>query len=172
MLPATEQLAGANCVGGLEVNINFSNAEDRTAILQAGNKLGWTPAVKTDSLTVHQNKLTVTNSLLEIHVEGSLLPFELVAMSTKTKERYKHCYLRYKFYDRGEYCVELVLVLITLCCYLAPVVSKPYPITSLKGNKAFYKIFHSSRAELTNTETLKWFVVVVRCLLKCLHLKA
>jgi len=39
VLPATEQLAGANCVGGLEVNISFSSAEDRMAILQAGTKL-------------------------------------------------------------------------------------------------------------------------------------
>ena len=154
MLPATEQLAGSNCVGGLEMNISFSSAEDRMAILQAGTKLGWTPAVKgiaTDTLAVTQ---AMSTSLLEIHVEGSLLPVELVAMSAKTKERYKLCYVRYKFYDRGKYSNTYYCCSSSWC--LAPVVSKPYPITSLKENKAFYKIFHSSRAELTNTDTLKW----------------
>ena len=105
VLPATEQLAGANCVGGLEVNISFSSAEDRMAILQAGTKLGWTPVVK-GITTVTVTQATSTTSLLEIHVEGSLLPVELVAMSAKIKERYKLCYVRYKFYDRGKYCVK------------------------------------------------------------------
>jgi len=66
------------------------------AILQVGTKLGWTPAVKgitTDALTVTQ--ATSTTALLEIHVEGSLLPVELVATSAKIKERYKLCYVLY-----------------------------------------------------------------------------
>jgi len=99
VLPVTEQLAGTNCVGGLEVNVSFSSAEDRMAILQAGNKLGWTPAVKHTNTVI---QTTSTAALFEIHVEGSLLPVELVAMSAETKERYKFCYVRYKFYDRGK----------------------------------------------------------------------
>lgn len=105
-LPTVEQQSlNTNCVGGVELSISFSSAEDRNAVLHSGTKLGWTPAIKgitINSETGDTMATWKTGLKLEIHIEGALLPIEMVAIPTNIKEKYKLCYLRYKFYDRGK----------------------------------------------------------------------
>ena len=104
-LPSVEQQSlSSACVGGVELSISFNSAEDRTAVLRSATKLGWSPALKSISINSQTGDTVAmweADSQLEIHVEGILFPVELVAISTGTKEKYKHCYIRYKFYDRG-----------------------------------------------------------------------
>ena len=105
-LPTAEQQCNSSCVGGVEININFTSAEDRTAILQSGAKLGWSPSVKgigINSQTGDAMASWETDLQFEMQIEGVLLPAETVAIPTSVKEKYKLCYVRYKFYDRGKY---------------------------------------------------------------------
>lgn len=105
-LPTAEQSINSNCVGGIEISINFNSAEDRTSVLQTGSKLGWSPSLKGISINSQTSDVMATwetDLQFEIHVEGSLLPVEIVAIPTSVKEKYKFCYVRYKFYDRGNY---------------------------------------------------------------------
>ena len=105
-LPTVEQQSlNINCVGGVELSISFSSAEDRTAVLHNGAKLGWSPAIKGISINSETGDTMATCKTplqLEIHIEGAFLPIEMVAIPTSVKEKYKLCYVRYKFYDRGK----------------------------------------------------------------------
>ena len=111
-LPTVEQqYLNSNCVGGVELSISFNSAEDRTAVLHSGIKLGWTPALRgisIDSETGDTVAIWKTGLQLEIHIEGALLPVEMVAIPTNVKEKYKMCYVRYKFYDRGKNTLTVV----------------------------------------------------------------
>ena len=104
-LPTVEQQSlSSACVGGVELSFSFSSAEDRSAVLHSGTKLGWSPALKSISINSQTGDTVTTweaDSQLEIQIEGILFPVELVAIPTGTKEKYKLCYMRYKFYDRG-----------------------------------------------------------------------
>lgn len=104
--PTAEQSFNSCCMGGVEISINFSSAEDRTAVLQAGAKLGWSPSLKgvgINSQTGDTVATWETDLQFEMDIEGALLPAELVAIPTSVKEKYKLCYVRYKFYDRGKF---------------------------------------------------------------------
>lgn len=105
-LPTAEKPCNSGCVGGVEISINFTSAEDRTAVLQSGAKLGWSPSAKgigVNSQTGDTVATWETDLQFEMQIEGALLPAETVAIPTSVKEKYKLCYLRYKFYDRGKY---------------------------------------------------------------------
>lgn len=112
-LPSEEHsVTHSNCVGGIEISINFSSTEDRTAVLQSGVKLGWLPSLRgvgIDSQTGDIVSTWKTGSQFEIHVEGGLLPVESVTIPTSIKEKYKLCYVRYKFYDRGKLLFVFIL---------------------------------------------------------------
>ena len=101
-----EQSTNNNCVGGMEMSISFSSAEDRTAILHSGTKLGWSPALKGITINSQTGDAVTTwetDSQLEIQVDGALLSVDTVVIPTRIKEKYKMCYIRYKFYDRGNF---------------------------------------------------------------------
>ena len=105
-LPTVEHSADSNCVGGVELSVSFSCAEDRTAVLRTGTKLGWSPALKGVSINSQTGDTVITweeDSQLEIQIEGAMLPIEMVAIPTSVKEKYRLCYVHYKFYDRGKH---------------------------------------------------------------------
>lgn len=108
----TIELPVNNCVGGVELSISFSSAEDRTVVLCSGAKLGWSPALKGININSQTGDIVntwETGSQFDIHIEGTLLPVELVAIPMSIKEKYKLCYVRYKFYDRGKPCIYCVI---------------------------------------------------------------
>ena len=135
-----EQSTNNNCVGGMEMSISFSSAEDRTAILHSGTKLGWSPALKGITINSQTGDAVTTwetDSQLEIQVDGALLSVDTVVIPTRIKEKYKMCYIRYKFYDRGNffylYSTWQVLSMLIMLCHQCQTVVHLWVLTQLQG---------------------------------------
>ena len=106
------QMADGNIkdiVGGLELSINFSEAENRDAVIHISRGVGWAPlpAVDRDDDWIDEGQFSPNVARVEfcLNITKAWIPLsELHSFSKGGKEAGKRTlvYARYKFYDRGE----------------------------------------------------------------------
>ena len=88
-------------VGGVDLQIGFSRAEDREKVIHAGRGCGWKESFDAVSALVTSQPYRLTVCFTELNCVRR----DFVSLITNTRKSVK-CYVRYKFYDKAAVCTH------------------------------------------------------------------
>lgn len=103
--------------GGVELSVSFSNEADQQTVLSSALREGWKTPTKygIDMHLFCPSEVPPMSSFggrhfkFELKMDNLWLPVTSVVVSTASEPTHHYCFLRYRFFDKGETLTHVLL---------------------------------------------------------------